>query len=290
MNNRAVFRIATLKNGGAFLAPRTRSNGTLPPRPRAAWTARQDARRPARGAGKETGMDRPAWFHDEMRHAGVDYSDPAQVDAYDRRHQKFRDYRKDAEAVVRRLGLTRGDTVVDLGCGTGAFALHAAPFCKTVYAVDVSPVMLDCCRRKAETGGIRNIVFRRGGFLTYEHAAEPADAAVSVAVLHHLPDFWKLVGLRRVNAWLKPGGRFYLFDIVFPGAEKDLAAPIGEFIDALKGKVGPEFAAEAETHIREEYSTYDWILEGMLARAGFRIGQAEYGDGFAAAYWCTKSG
>jgi putative AdoMet-dependent methyltransferase len=235
-------------------------------------------------------MDQPGWFYDEMRHAGVDYSDPAQVEAYDQRHRKFRDYRKDAEAVVRLLGLTPGQTVVDLGCGTGAFALHAAPFCKTVFAVDVSAAMLEYCRRKAEAGGIRNIVFRRGGFLTYGHDSEPVDAAVSTAVLHHLPDFWKYAGLLRVNAWLKPGGKFYLFDIVFPGAEKNLAAPIEKFIGSLEDRVGPEFAAEAETHIREEYSTYDWIMEGMLARAGFRIDRAEYGDGFGAAYLCVKPG
>ncbi len=45
-----------------------------------------------------------------------------------------------------------------------------------------------------------------------------------------------------------------------------------------------------ETHIREEYSTYDWVMEGLLARAGFEIKSAEYRGRFQATYVCAKSG
>jgi putative AdoMet-dependent methyltransferase len=53
--------------------------------------------------------------------------------------------------------------------------------------------------------------------------------------------------------------------------------------------VGEKFAAEVETHIRDEHSTFDWIMEGMLSRAGFRIDQADYVSGFGAAYLCTNT-
>jgi ubiquinone/menaquinone biosynthesis C-methylase UbiE len=235
-------------------------------------------------------MSQPAWFYDEMRHSGVDYSDSAQVAVYDQRHRKFRDYRRGAEAVVQLLGLRPEHTVVDMGSGTGAFALHAAPFCKTIYAVDVSRAMLDYCRQKAAGQNLRNIIFCHGGFLTYDHAADPVDAVVSTAVLHHLPDFWKFVGLLRVNRLLKSGGKFYLFDVVFPGAEKDIRKPVEEWKNSMKEKVGPEFAAEVETHIRDEFSTYDWIMEGLLTRAGFRIDRTDYSDGFGAGYLCVKTG
>jgi cyclopropane fatty-acyl-phospholipid synthase-like methyltransferase len=224
-----------------------------------------------------------------MRHSGVDYSDPAQVAVYDQRHRKFRDYRKDAEAVVSLLELNPGHTVVDMGCGTGAFALNAAPLVKTVFAVDVSKAMLEYCKQLAAQRSLPNIVFRHGGFLTYEHDADPVDAVVSTAVLHHLPDFWKYLGLLRIHRLLKPGGRFYLFDIVFPGSEQDIRRPIESWIGSLKKKVGPEFAAEAETHIRDEFSTYDWILEGMLTRAGFRIERVSRDEGFGSAYLCRKA-
>jgi putative AdoMet-dependent methyltransferase len=233
-------------------------------------------------------MNRPAWWRDEMRHPGVDYSDPAQVAEYDRRHGQFRDYRKDAEAVVRLLGLQSDQTVLDMGAGTGAFALHAASRCRRVIAVDVSEAMLAHCRQKAAERKVENIVFRRGGFLTYEHADEPVDAVVSVAVLHHLPDFWKGIGLRRVRGMLKPGGKFYLFDVVFPGAGADVRATVEDWVRRVKDAVGPEFAAEAETHVRDEFSTYDWIMEGLLERAGFRIDRVDPHGGFGTAYLCLR--
>ena len=150
---------------------------------------------------------RPNWFYDEIKHAGVDYSDPAQVAVYDSRHQKFRDYEKSAEAVINAIGIGPEHTVIDMGAGTGAFASYAAACCKTVYAVDVSAAMLDYARRKAENAGRTNIVFCQAGFLTYEHQAPPADVMVSVAALHHLPDFWKLVGLRRAAQDVETGGQ-----------------------------------------------------------------------------------
>jgi ubiquinone/menaquinone biosynthesis C-methylase UbiE len=187
------------------------------------------------------------------------------------------------------LGLGVDHTVIDMGAGTGAFVLHAAGRCKKVYAVDVSQAMLDYSRQKAEDAGLKNIVFCHGGFLTYEHRAEPADAMVSVVVLHHLPDFWKLVGLKRAADMLKPGGRFFLFDIVFPSTTvTDYEPCFNHWVQSIAEKAGPDFASEVETHIREEYSTYDWIMEEFLQRAGFWVDSAEYADGFNATYICTK--
>lgn len=232
--------------------------------------------------------DYPNWFYDEMKHAGVDYSNPAQVAVYDSRHQKFRDYRKGAEAIINTLKLGSEHTVIDMGVGTGAFTVYAAPHCKTVYAVDVSSVMLDYTREKAEKAGLTNIVFSRGGFLTYEHPAPAVDVVVSVAVLHHLPDFWKGVGLGRVAQMLKSGGRFYLFDVVFPAEMVDYETRFTGWVGSLAEVVGADFAAEAEAHLRDEYSTYAWVMEGLLNRAGFRIDNADYAHGFEATYLCTK--
>ncbi|MBN1347609.1 MAG: class I SAM-dependent methyltransferase [Phycisphaerae bacterium] len=230
----------------------------------------------------------PTWQFDEFVPCGVDYGDRAVVGAYDSNHGKFRDYDRASAEIIGKLGLREQDTVVDMGCGTGGFALRGARHCKRVYAVDVSEAMLDYARVQADQAGLSNIEFHRGGFLTYEHVAEPADAMVSVAVLHHLPDFWKLIGLRRAAAVVKPGGRLYLFDVVFSFP----AASYESFFDGMvrwfHGSPTPEFAAELETHIRQEYSTFDWVMEGLLRRAGFRIDEAVYSDGAMAAYVCTR--
>jgi putative AdoMet-dependent methyltransferase len=228
------------------------------------------------------------WLFDEFSHSGVDYTDPEQVAVYDKRHQRFRDYKRFAEGVMTTLGLGPETRVIDLGAGTGAFAITAAPHYKTVYAVDVSDAMLGYARQKAERAGIANIVFTRGGFLTYKHTDAPVDAVVSSAVLHHLPDFWKWVGLLNVANMLKPGGKFYLFDVVFPMME-DYEAHFNSWVDSFAEKVGPEFAVEVETHIRDEFSTFDWVMEGLLRRAGFQIDRADYDNQFGATYLCTRN-
>jgi ubiquinone/menaquinone biosynthesis C-methylase UbiE len=230
----------------------------------------------------------PKWTYDEMKQTGVDYSSVEQVQRYDDVHQKFRDYEKDSDAIIKLLGLDSKSTVIDMGAGTGAFTLHAAKHCRKVYAVDVSPAMLERCRKKGEEIGLSNVLYCHGGFLTYNHEAEPADAMVSIAALHHLPDFWKLAGLTRAAEMLKAGGRFFLFDIVFPSAAEDMGGRLDAWVRSTALQSGPELAAEAEIHIREEYSTYGWVMEGLLKRAGFEIESAEYGDGFQATYVCIK--
>ncbi len=47
--------------------------------------------------------------------------------------------------------------------------------------------------------------------------------------------------------------------------------------------------AELEDHVREENSTFTWLLEPMIERAGFVIDHAEYSDDqIFARYFCTK--
>lgn len=230
----------------------------------------------------------PAWQFDERSAAGVDYQNVDLARKYDARHQRFRDYRKDARGIVERLGLGPDSTVIDMGAGTGAFAVPAAEICKRIYAVDVSGAMLDVCREKARAAGLDNVVCRQGGFLTYEHPDPPVDAIVSVAALHHLPDFWKAMAMRRCADLLRPGGRLFLFDIVFPSAIEDLESRLDAWIRAVAEKAGAEMAAEAETHVRSEFSTCDWIMEGILERAGFAIESAKYAEGFQATYLCVR--
>lgn len=242
-----------------------------------------DNKEPARGT-----PQRPPWQYDEMKPSGVDYREVQLVREYDARHERFRDYRRQSEEIMDRLDLGPSATVIDMGCGTGAFALHAARRYRRIHAVDVSEAMLSVAREKADAAGLTNVAFHHGGFLTYEHQVEPADAAVSTVALHHLPDFWKLVGLYRLAQMLKPGGRFYLFDVVFSFPVERHEATIEQFIDAMTEQMGPTGRAEPQTHIRDEYSTCHWIMEGLLERAGFQIDEVNYNNEFLAGYLCTR--
>jgi len=231
---------------------------------------------------------KPPWRYDEMKPCGFNYNNWFLARVYDTYHQLFRNYEQEAEQIAERLDVGASSAVLDMGCGTGAFAIHAARRYRSVYAVDVSKAMLRRARRKARRAGLQNIAFRHGGLLTYEHSDEPVDAISMVAVLHHLPDFWKLVGLQRLASILKPGGRLYLFDVVFSFDVAQYESHVRKLIDTMSVLMGPNGRTESETHVRDEYSTCSWIMEGLLDRAGFNVDVADYRDEFLAGYLCTK--
>ncbi len=58
---------------------------------------------------------------------------------------------------LQKLGLRSGDIVVDIGCGTGKVAVHAAPFVQKVYAVDIREEAIACTREEVARCGISNI-------------------------------------------------------------------------------------------------------------------------------------
>lgn len=230
----------------------------------------------------------PVWLYDEFKHAGVDYADSAVAHEYDKHHQRFRDYEKDAAVVIERLGLNAQHEVVDLGCGTGAFVIPAAGVCKRIYAIDVSPSMLDLCEHKAKAAGINNVETHCSGFLTYLHQGEPVDCVVSMAALHHLPDFWKVVALHRMYNMLKPGGKLYLFDVVFSFSVDDHQAALDSWVNGMYDRGSQAMAEETVVHIRDEFSTFDWIMEAILARAGFEIEQKFSDFPGCLTYMCTR--
>ena len=63
---------------------------------------------------------------------------------------------------------------------------------------------------------------------------------------------------------------------------------INNWVSSFEMKAGKEFKAEVETHIRDEFSTFNWILEGMLIKAGFKIEKSRTADGFVTEYLCKK--
>lgn len=231
-------------------------------------------------------MESASWQYDEFKQVGVDYNNVAEVEAYDERHNQFRDVEGENAAIIEALSVQRDDVLIDLGTGTGAFAIQVARQCKKVYAVDVSKVMLEYGSQKAIQSGVTNVEFVYGGFLTYSHRAAPVDAVVTNTAFHHLPDFWKAIGLRRMNQMLRVGGKLYLADVVFSG--DSFRRDIAEWIESMGQVGGLELQQEMVLHLREEYSTFDWILEGLMARANFKIERKENRGGVLAAYLCVK--
>ncbi|MDX9980146.1 MAG: class I SAM-dependent methyltransferase, partial [Lentisphaeria bacterium] len=110
---------------------------------------------------------------------------------------------------------------------------------------------------------------------------------VSQLALHHLPDFWKFRALQRLATFLRPDGRLFLRDVVFPGGLDDYDRHLAEFVGNLAAKGGEKMAVATARHIRDEYSTFDWVLEGMLERCGLRVIDRG-GDGFLTFFLAGK--
>jgi ubiquinone/menaquinone biosynthesis C-methylase UbiE len=229
------------------------------------------------------------WVIDELDYAGPEHLDPDFVSGYDRK-QGFPAVDPDLRALAE-LGVPGSDgTVVDLGTGTGRFAIAAASRCRRVVAVDVSPAMLAHVRQAAEAAGVlQKLECVRAGFLSYEHQGAPADAVYTRNALHQLPDFWKGLALHRIAGILRPGGVLRLHDLVYDFTPAEAPQVLEAWMsaaseDPARGYTRQDFM----THVRTEFSTFTWLLEPLLSAAGFRIVSREIGGRVYATYTCIR--
>lgn len=224
---------------------------------------------------------------DELAHAGPEHLDPAFVAGYDRK-QGYPDPSEDL-AILRDHGLDRSGTLVDLGAGTGRLALAAAPHVRRVVAVDVSPAMLRVVRDRAAGAGLDNVECVRAGFLSYEHSGPPADAVFTRNALHHLPDFWKAVALARIARVLRPAGVLRLHDLIYDFEPAEAEDVLDRWLDGAAGDATRGYTrADLAEHVRTEFSTYRWLLEPVLAAAGFEIVTADFRGRVYGAYTCRS--
>lgn len=114
-------------------------------------------------------------------------------------------------AMLGLLDARAGETVLDIGCGTGSFAImlkSAAPGV-TVIGVDPDDEAVAIARAKAEVAGL-GIELRQG----FGDCVEPgtADAVVSSLVLHQVPMAGKRASLAAMHSALRSGGRLLIAD------------------------------------------------------------------------------
>ena len=228
-----------------------------------------------------------SWALDEVAHAGPEHLQRDYAAVFDTKSGT--DFDKVVNDLVA-LGLDGTSTVVDLGAGTGAFAMAAASVAKQVIAVDVSPAMVELMRSRIAELGLRNVSVVQAGLLSYDHEKEPADFVHSRNTFHQVPDFWKVMALRKVHQILRPGGILHLQDLVFSFPPEATEARIASWMDnAAEDPAIGWTAAEYATHLRDEFSTFTWILELMLAKTGFEILDSLFSEsGIYAGYDCRR--
>jgi ubiquinone/menaquinone biosynthesis C-methylase UbiE len=122
----------------------------------------------------------------------------------------FRRFLQSPGTIIERSGIESGMTVMELGCGSGAYTTYVARVVGEegkVYAVDIQPAMLRQLERKlteAENLGIRNIELKEASACELPFADEFFDLVYMVTVLMEIPDGGR--ALREVKRVLRPGG------------------------------------------------------------------------------------
>src|SRR5689334_10863122 len=110
-----------------------------------------------------------------------------------------------------------GDSVLDVGCGTGEVTLPAKTRAKDgkVYGIDPAPEMIAVARKKAARKKLE-IDFRVGVIESLPFPDASLDVVTSSLMMHHLPEDLKVRGLAEVYRVLKPGGRLLIADFMNP--------------------------------------------------------------------------
>jgi ubiquinone/menaquinone biosynthesis C-methylase UbiE len=119
------------------------------------------------------------------------------------------------DEIVRLAQPGPDDVVVDVGAGTGLLTLALAPRVAKVWAIDISPAMLDHLAVKAAAADVANVQTAPANALSLPLADGSASVVVSNYCFHHLSDDDKERGLVEVFRVLRPGGRVVIGDMMF---------------------------------------------------------------------------
>lgn len=156
-------------------------------------------------------------------------------------------------AMLDLLAPRQSETVVDVGCGTGSFAILLKKLHPQILVAGIDPdaQALGIARAKASREAV-DIDWRQG--FADALPAESADAVTSSLVFHQVPLAGKRSAMVAMHRALKPGGRLVLADY---GRQSGLMALLFRLtVQRLDG-------------IEDTQPNADGVLPGLIAEAGF---------------------
>jgi SAM-dependent methyltransferase len=167
--------------------------------------------------------------------------------------------------LLAHLGLTGGESVLEIGCGTGALTLPLAEAVGEhgrVVAVDISEPMLGAARQKVGERELRNVTLLSGDAQVFAFEPGAFDLATSRMGVMFFAD--PAAAFRNIKGSLKPGGR-----LVFA-----CWAPLAEnrhwliSYDVALGHLGPPEPPPTHEPGPLAFGNPDYI-RGVLTTAGF---------------------
>ena len=235
-----------------------------------------------------SGYESRDWYYNEFQQVGLDFENTEVAENYDDEVGQGIARSDEARDIAEALGIKSTDSVLDIGTGTGIIAIDLSFICQNVYAIDISESMLKYASEDAKKQGRNNIEFIKSGFLTYHHKGTPLDAIITKFALHHIPDNWKFVAVKRMFDMLKPGGKLFIKDCMISVEIQDFFDSVDYWVSSTREQAGDKPAEAVVLCIKDEYPIYAWVMEEMLKKVGFCIDYANHMYGLHTTFICSK--
>lgn len=161
--------------------------------------------KPAQGGGAQH-ADHDAKHADHMEHSFAD------VERYAKSFDNpARDAWQMPDRVIAALGLKAGESVADIGAGTGYFSVRLAKSATApkVFASDIEPNMVKYLQHRAMKEGLKNVTAVVAKAES-PNLPEPVDAILIVDTYHHIPN--RVAYFSALKTSLKSGGRLAIID------------------------------------------------------------------------------
>ena len=169
------------------------------------------------------------------------------------------------DEVVQALDLKPGQTVIDIGAGTGYFTRRFAKAVGpsgAVIGLDVEPGMVDYMKTDARTLGLQNYHARVVKADDPELSPNSADVIFFCDTLHHVDD--RLAYLRKLAPALKPGGRIAVVDF-----KKNAPEGPPKRMKLSRERMIDQFSKAGYNMVREyKFLPYQYFLEFEPAAHG----------------------
>src|SRR5262247_2855130 len=117
--------------------------------------------------------------------------------------------RESGEALVKKLGITKGMKVLDLGCGDGTTALPEAKLGADVQGIDIARNLVEAGNKRAAEHGLTNLKFQEGDASNLEQVSDKSfDLVVSIFGAMFAPKPFDVA--REMVRVMRPGGRIVM--------------------------------------------------------------------------------
>ncbi|MEQ1946554.1 MAG: methyltransferase domain-containing protein [Bryobacteraceae bacterium] len=184
--------------------------------------------------------------HFDPKESAKSFDDPA------------RDQWQMPDRVIVALGLKKGQSVADIGAGTGYFSVRLAKSAAApkVFSADIEPAMVNYLRERAAKEGLKNMIAVQAG-ADQPNLPESVDLVLIVDTYHHIGN--RETYFRKVAQSLKPGGRVAIIDFKPESPEgppKEFRFPLEKFQSEM-AKAGFKLSAKHDFLPRQQFLLFE---------------------------------